>query len=656
MATPATPFALSDVSHDGIIQFFDQAYDLLSLQLSTRSRFENIDRQYQREVDQSTEHLRAKQANRTYDPTKFQNMIVPVVMPQVESATSYLTGVFLTGYPIFGVVSSPAYINEAMQLESVVGDQQIRGGWISEFIKFFRDGMKYNLHFMEVSWENEITSVLEPGIGVGNAASKQQIWAGNVVKRRDPYNCFWDTRYHPADVHKRGDFAGYTDLYSRIELKSLINSLTFKQTNKLKAAFESSIENTYYIPSINQDTWAQEGERKKYGGINWLAWAGLDSPAARISYKELYEVSFLYARIIPSEFRMQVPAAKQPQIWKFIIVNKKHIIYAERQTNIHGYLPLLIGQPFDDGLGYQTKSLAENIEGVQQLASALTNSNIASRRRAIADRLLYDPSRIAAKDINSDNPAAKIPVRPAAYGKPLQEAVYPFPYREDQAAYNMQEVSAVMQFGNQISGQNPVRQGQFVKGNKTKVEFQDVMGNATARDQMTAMVIEDQTMSPIKHMIKSNILQYQGASSLYNRNSKRVVEVNPVQLRKAVMEFKMSDGLIPSDKLISGDEWIAALQFIGSTPEVKAGYNLAPAVSYLMKVRGADLREFEKSPEQIAYEQALGAWQQTVIEIAQMNMKVQDPSQRQELPPQPLPEQFGYTPGASNGTANTNAV
>ena len=40
---------------------------------------------------------------------------------------------------------------------------------------------------------------------------------------------------------------------------------------------------------------------------------------------------------------------------------------------------------------------------MQDLSSALANSWIASRRRAISDRVLYDPSRIAAEHINSPN-------------------------------------------------------------------------------------------------------------------------------------------------------------------------------------------------------------------------------------------------------------
>ena len=99
------------------------------------------------------------------------------------------------------------------------------------------------------------------------------------------------------------------------------------------------------------------------------------------------------------------------------------VIYAERQTNIHNFLPIIFGQPLEDGLGYQTKSFAQNLQSVQDMTSALWNGKIASARRALADRVLYDPSKIKPEDINSDNPAAKIPCKSAAYGGNLAQAV-----------------------------------------------------------------------------------------------------------------------------------------------------------------------------------------------------------------------------------------
>jgi hypothetical protein len=344
---------------------------------------------------------------------------------------------------------------------------------------------------------------------------------------------------------------------------------------------------------------------------------------------------------------MKVPSPNTPQIWKFVYVNHSVLIYAERQTNAHGYLPMLFSQPLEDGLGYQTKSLAQNVQPIQDVTSALMNSNIAARRRAISDRGIYDPSRITEAHINNANPAAKIPVRPAAYGKPVQEAYYPIPFRDDQAGIIMQDIQQLLQMGNVITGQNPVRQGQFVKGNKTLHEFQSVMSNANGRDQMTSMLLESQVFTPLKEILKINILQYQGGVSLFNRETQQVVTIDPIALRKAVMDFKVSDGLTPSDKLVNSDTLQVAMQVIGSSPQIGAGYNLAPMFSYFMKTQGARIQEFEKSKEQMAYEQALQQWQLAMQNIAEA-LKGADPGTAQEVmksvPPQPQPQQYGYNP------------
>ena len=77
---------------------------------------------------------------------------------------------------------------------------------------------------------------------------------------------------------------------------------------------------------------------------------------------------------------------------------------------------------------------------------------------------------------------------------------------------------------------------------------------------------------------------------------------------KAVVEFKVSDGLTPSSKLINGDSLASAIQVIGTSQEISQGYNVAPMFSYLMKTQGAKIAAFEKSQEQLAYEQALRAY------------------------------------------------
>lgn len=651
MAAIATPFVLSPQSHDAIVKFFVECYDLLDKQWAIRQNMEKLDRMYIREVDYTAAQIKAKRANvYNFDPTKFQNIIVPIVMPQVESAVAYQTQVFLTGNPIFGVVASPENQDAALQLESVIEDQERKMGWRRQFIKFFRDGFKYNISALEVDWHTITTPAFDTDTLAGNrvgAKVKEVPWEGNKIERWDMYNTFWDTRYDAPEICTRGEFAGNTRLVSRTEFKHFLNTLPQVQRKYIRKALESGIQDTYYIPTINPDTIVDETVYKR--STNWLAWMGLMGEARKIDYKDFYELSCMYARIIPSDFSMGVSQPNTPQIWKFYVVNRQVCVYAERMTNAHNYLPVVFGQPFERGLGYQDKSLAADVAPMQAVASALVNANIASRRRAISDRVIYDPSRISEIHINSDSPTAKIPLRPAAFGRNPAESVYAFPYREDQSANNWQDIQFTKQFSDQISGQNPARQGQFVKGNKTKVEYQDVQGNATARDQMVAIGIQSQVMVPVQEIVKTNILQYQGAASLYNSNQEQIVDVDPVRLRKAIMAFRMSDGLIPSDKLISGDDWGIAIQSIGASPQLAGAYNLAPMFSYLMKVRGANLKPFEKSEAQIAYEQAVGAWQQAIapaLEIAAKNGTQLSPEQ---LPPQPKPEDYGYQP---NPTGN----
>ena len=96
--------------------------------------------------------MRAKLANKYGDATKFQNVTVPTVMPQVESAVTYQASVFLASTPLFGVVAPPENMEPALQMETVIEDQAIRGGWVNEFMLAFRDAFKYNAYFVEVDW------------------------------------------------------------------------------------------------------------------------------------------------------------------------------------------------------------------------------------------------------------------------------------------------------------------------------------------------------------------------------------------------------------------------------------------------------------------------------------------------------------------------
>lgn len=642
-----TPTILTKKVQEGLIEMSRQCYVMLNNTWNVREQMRQVDLAYMREQDQTAEGQKAKLANRYGDSSKFQNITIPVVLPVIEAAVVYQASVFLSGEPIFGVVSGPKLEDAALQMEALMENHSTRGGWTRHLQMFFRDGFKYNLSAIEAKWDRQVTASLETDstfAGGKEGRPKDVIWEGNCLNRIDPYNMFWDNRVPITQVSEFGEFFGWTELKSRIALKMYIAALPDKMVANVKDAFESSTGGTgtgvtsaigsYYIPPLNPNATIAQNI---LAGTDWMAWAGAAQKGGSVSiqYKNVYELTTIYARILPADFGMEgIPSPNTPQVWKLVIVNHSVLIYAERQTNAHARIPVFCGQPLEDGLSYQTKSLSNNVEPIQSVTSALMNSVIAARRRAISDRGLYDPSRVGEAQINSDNPSAKIPVRPAAYGKPLGESYFPIPFRDDQSGLIMQEMGQMIKLSDVISGQNPARQGQFVKGNKTQTEFSDVMNNSNGRDQNTSLLYEAQVMTPLKEVLKLNILQYQGPSSIYYRSKKQTVKVDPVALRAAVIEFKVTDGLTPASKIINSDAFQTGLQVIGSSPQIASGYNVAPMFSYLMKTQGAHIQDFEKSPEQVAYESASNQW----FTLAQLALSKGQPFNA----PQPQPAQFNY--------------
>lgn len=640
MASSSVFLNLKDSAQTSIVAYMKQKRANSQYYYNIRSALEVIDREYYREYAWTLEQARARAANRSGDITKFQDIIIPIVMPQVETFVTYQTSVFLTGNPLFGVVSDAKYEDAALAMEARINQEAIRFGWKSELIKFFRDCGKYALGACEVSWDKITTPKFEMD-DKGNTKINNIIWEGNRVKRWDMYNTFWDTNVHPHKLASEGEFAGTNELLTRINLKQRIANLgdDVIVANVTKAFESPTPMNEYYIPQINPAALSSLVTLAT-GQDDWFSWVGVDpNNRSAIAYRHTYILTTIYIRLLPSDAGIKAPQPNTPQVWKFLIVNFSIIIYAERLTNAHNLIPVLMAVPNDDGIKYQTKSPASNVQPLQNTATAVSAAMVAALRRSIGDRAIYNPLYINKKDVNSANPQAKIPTTPAAYaGVPLSEIYHQIPFSNDQFPVYSQTVSQCMGYADIVTGQNKAQQGQFVKGNKTLHEYDNVMQNANGRSQLTAIAFEDDFFTPLKWIISTNILQYNvSPEELYHPAEERNVTVDPLILRNAVLHFNISDGLLPTDKIINADAWQTAMQVVGSTPAIGSAYKFADMFSYLMKTQGANIKQFEKSPEAQQYEQALQAWQQTVLQLAKVNKDITP----DKYPPQPLPEQFG---------------
>lgn len=280
-----------------------------------------------------------------------------------------------------------------------------------------------------------------------------------------------------------------------------------------------------------------------------------------------------YARIIPTDYGLMAPQKNTPQIWKFMTINNEVVICAKRIISAYDYLPILFGQPLEDGFDYQTQSIAEGEIPFQEAARTLFNIRFAAARRAVADRALYLPDMIKPSDVNSPNASAKIPVSISALSqKKIGESYFQIPFDMRGTETAIGDAQTVVQFSQQLHGVNSPRQGNFQKGNKSVKEWDDTMGGSDGRMRLPALTLEHQLFSPMKSMIVLNIFQNGADTVLVSQATSAEMDIKIDNLRKAVLTMKVADGYTPKSKLANTDVLLAGMNMIGTSPILQSAF------------------------------------------------------------------------------------
>lgn len=576
-------------------------YTRYSIGNSLQRRFELVDRYVQRSLDTEANAVAARIAARGGDRAKLQNMELPVCLQQLDTAHTRLVGTFLTGYPMFSMVATPQLQDVALMYNALIERDQDRFGWVPQLSRVLLYLLKYNVGAVEVSFEQVHTNSLRIN---GNERDISAItYAGNSIRAIDPYNFLFDPTVPLHELAQYGTYAGYVFRRNYIAVKMFMNAL--QDTKKefcILRNFNTALDNTaggtglYFAPDVHPL------EDRNVSGDNWEGFFGFTAPNASTAggvANGRYEVVVLYARLIPNQFGIsgQMEREGHPTPFKLIYVSGV-LVYAEPLRNAHGLLPIVAAHGYDGNLGWQANSFVENLFDMQDGGSALWNGSIASMRRAVSDRALYNPTLVKSTDVNSANPAAKIPVRVNSYNGSMDQAYKSIPY-EDRLSPQLQgNMQVVLALANQVTGLNPAAQGSFVKGNKTQTEYSDVMQNSEARMMRMSLELEATLFAPLKRMIKMNYMQYASKESVMLRSQRKLATVEPEKLLQQEADFKVADGVFPITKALGAEALVAAINGMAQMPELDIKYSRADAFAYMLKAQGLDISTFERSPEE----------------------------------------------------------
>ena len=587
------------VAQQKLIAYAGQILTASASRQEMYAKMEAIDKAYARYQAGSTE----EGATPCGDLFSKDKIVAPIVVSQVDSLVGYLSEVFLSGYPIFPVVSTPAKRQKAEQLEALIDDHAMLGGYARQLLMFLRDAVKYNIGAIEADWDSLEQYDLANDWRKDSPRLDKSNRYMTVIKRLDLYNTIWDDNVLPGDVAEKGDYAGYIEIISRMQLKRLCNKLTIAEEaynvqEVLNDRYQSSMGKYVVHPDISASVTA----RRPSSRVDWDSWFG-DTPTRKTFGSGEVEKLTLYARIIPSDFGIIGPSPNTPQIWKLIIINGKHLLHARRIISAYDRLPILFGQPMEDGFGLQTQSVAEGQVPIQEAATTLFNMRFAAARRAVSDRALFNPNMIKPDDINSAAPAPKIPVMINPLNKEGFANAYmqiPFDLRGTETAF--QDAAVLVDFSKQLSGLNSPQQGQFQKGNKSVQEWNDTMGGSDSRLRLPALCLEYQVFIWLKFIIMLNIYQYGDDAVVVSQRSGETLSIKMEELRKEVLSFKIADGYSPKSKMASTDMLVNGMTLLMNSPILQQSYGtmLPQMFAHMMQlggVRGLEEYAPEKQPQ-----------------------------------------------------------
>ena len=568
-------------------------------------------------------------------------IVSPIVISQVQSMHAYLAEVFLSGYPIFPVVSTPSLKGEAESLEGLIQDHLVMSESIPELSMILHDAAKYNTAAWEVKWDRlvtynpqrELTDV--SGNGPKLKTDNKHI---NKIKRLNQRNFHYDETVPFSRVPLDGEYAGYTELLTRVRLKDHLNYLSTEQrlvsTEVVKAALNSTFDHSDYredpVISTNTDSTNTAWNWDRYAGFS----AHEDSKVPGNS-SGLYAVHTFYIRVIPSDLGIRSKNRNSVQVFRCEMVNREVVISFEPYFGAFGAFGIGCCHAIEDGLDMQTQGYGEMAMPLQEMVTRLYNVRLQGAKRSLQDRAIYNPKMIRPADINSPLSAPKIAVSmDGMLEGSLDQAYKAIPFDGRGTENVLSDARDITEWQRELSGMNNATRGQFQKGNKSLGEFNTVMGNSENRMRLPALVLEFRMMQRIKNQLKLNLLQFGEDTEILSARTNEPLQVEIEKLQALNLQFQVSDGYTPKGKMANTEMLSQGMMMVSQSQQLQAAYGsqLPAMFAHMMSLSG--VKGFDQYTETAAKE-----WQASFSLQAQIMQLQQELAAAQQQGGQPQQQQ-----------------
>lgn len=529
---------------------------------------------------------------------------VPIVASEVDTIAAELINTFANQDPLFGILSERGKPEYAMQFQALLSRDARQQGWGRQISLFCSNAARYNVAGLEADkiWQRDTNiTTSEETLDAGFESILDPVTA---LKAVDMYNSLFDYRVAPADLAREGEYVGYNELYTRTRLKTLGNTLSEKEAiYNATEVYNSSISGAADYWNIRPDI-SNIPAVDPIDSESWINWLGIVNDETKLKLvQDSYLVTKLYIRVIPSELGISTSA--RPMIIKIRVVNNKYLFSYNEVVTPLDLLPIAFCDLREDGFGYQTHSIGENVVPYQDAATELLDTRLEGSKRTLDDRAIYDPYYIDSKHVNSRITTSKIPLksdlRNSGDRPALNQLYYPIPFESNATVSALSDLSTILQIKDDVNGTNFSRRGEQRPGNRTLGEFDQLNASSNLRTIPYNLRIEEQVMVPIRLLIKVYTLSSsKTVQKVYDSVNERELTINLAELRAAMLEYRVTGGLRPKQLLRDPSMLSTALQFVQNSPELNQEYNVAGIFAELLASVNIDISKHKREVPQNA--------------------------------------------------------
>lgn len=579
----------SQKNHDSLLDYLKQR-----LYIGRFQRDKELDRLVQ--IDRAvagwmrlSEEDKARQRKQHADGIPLATEVnLPISFIHLDDMMTYFAQTFSPNRGMFYHTGKPEEMGDAAQIVTLMNNHAIYGGYFREVLLAVYSLLKYNWGGFTVNWCKEDGLVIQKDQSGADTVISQLRWQGNRLEALDRYNFLPDPTVHPTKLHSDGEFAGIAKMVSYYWLQSKAAQGTYFNCDDVLKDYKGTNECLYYRnPPVRANF-----DKDESGGTDWKAILGsYDTTGLGVGI----ELVTIYIRLNPTEFGLIPGNAKSNEarnrleIWRFTIANNKALIDATYMNNIHGCIPTYTSVFNDDIMSTSQKSVAEILQPLQNFASSLLNSHIQQVRKKLWGITVYDPSAVDLKDMPQGEVAARIPLKPTAYGRDVRTAIWE---QDNQSETNqtVKDLSAMMDIISQFFPTQSLPSQIASIDRAVDSQVAAVQQGANRRQQKAARALDDSLFRNIRTGMYYNIIQYQpDETEVMDYYTGEPIQIDLAKLRTTDLPFIIGQGLKAIDRQAAAKSLQQVIFALIQAPQAAQGIDLLGLIDYWTSMIDIDI-------------------------------------------------------------------